>query len=151
MIQSLQLTAALVSIYIFTLWTIYSIAQPQSIYSITQTKLYDTILSTSFILPTKGNDNNDTFLSTNAITNAIGSLIPIAEIKDAYDLLTQFVNPSILDAKIYYLAFITFLIQTGMGFLGIEFLRSEQNRKNALIKLKFAQKLYFNSLYPLIK
>ena len=68
--------------------------------------------------------------------NALGSLLPITELMDAYDVLTQFISPSTLNAKISYLGFITFHIQTGMGFLGIEFLRNEQNRKNALIKIE---------------
>jgi ABC-type multidrug transport system fused ATPase/permease subunit len=135
-IKHMKLSTTLLSVYILSLWVVYSIARPQSIYSITQTKLYDIIISTTFILQ-KGNAFHPLYdtIKTNAM-DTLGSLLPITEIKDAYDLLTEFVQPHILNAKIYYVLFITFHIQSGMGFLGIEFLRKEQHRKNALIKIE---------------
>ncbi len=111
---------------------IYSIAKPESTYSLcsfTQTKIiYDWIVSTTIF----SKDN----LVDSYLIRPISILLPIEEIKSAYNLLTDFIDPSILKAKIAYLFFVTFHIQVGMGYLGIEFLRNEQSRKNALIKIE---------------
>ncbi len=117
--------------YATLIYLTFSIAHPEHINAITQTKIYEFIKSTTIF------DKN--FISPDVYThilNALGSLLPVTELQDAYDVLTEFINPNALNAKISYLGFITFHIQTGMGFLGIEFLRNEQNRKNALIKIE---------------
>mmetsp|Transcript_4269 Transcript_4269/g.8167 ORF Transcript_4269/g.8167 Transcript_4269/m.8167 type:complete len:839 (+) Transcript_4269:123-2639(+) len=66
----------------------------------------------------------------------IDYLIPVREFISAHDIITEFVNPTELYAKAGHLLFVTFHIQVGMGFLGIEFLRAEQSRKNALVKIE---------------
>jgi ABC-type multidrug transport system fused ATPase/permease subunit len=120
--------SALISFYSLIIYIVYSIANPESKYSLTQSKVYELITYTQ-----------ETQLFNSVLTNAsnlIDSFIPVSEIKSAYDLLIEFVRPEILNKKIQYLLFITFHIQTAMGFLGIEFLRNEQSRKNALIKIE---------------
>eukprot|EP00551_Chaetoceros_affinis_P005290 CAMPEP_0203684402 /NCGR_PEP_ID=MMETSP0090-20130426/48020_1 /ASSEMBLY_ACC=CAM_ASM_001088 /TAXON_ID=426623 /ORGANISM="Chaetoceros affinis, Strain CCMP159" /LENGTH=905 /DNA_ID=CAMNT_0050553577 /DNA_START=366 /DNA_END=3079 /DNA_ORIENTATION=+ len=88
---------------------------------------------------TSSNDENGNVLKKLLSTinnNTLVSLLPIQEIKDAHNILSRFMPQSILDTKIFYLLFVTLYIQTAMGYLGIDFLRNEQNRKNALIKIE---------------
>jgi hypothetical protein len=75
------------------------------------------------------------FLSSK-LFDAASYLLPIQEFINAHDIITEFVDPAELYPKIVHLFFVTFHIQVGMGFLGIEFLRAEQSRKNALIKIE---------------
>eukprot|EP00555_Chaetoceros_dichaeta_P012973 CAMPEP_0198265076 /NCGR_PEP_ID=MMETSP1447-20131203/20056_1 /TAXON_ID=420782 /ORGANISM="Chaetoceros dichaeta, Strain CCMP1751" /LENGTH=663 /DNA_ID=CAMNT_0043954341 /DNA_START=604 /DNA_END=2595 /DNA_ORIENTATION=- len=63
-------------------------------------------------------------------------LIPIVEVLDAYNLLIGFVQPKILHVQMSHLLYVTVHIQIGMGFLGINFLTKEQERKNELIRLE---------------
>ena len=62
-------------------------------------------------------------------------LIPIYEVQQAYDIITQFVDPGVLQKQLAHLLFVTFNIQVGMGYLGIEFLKREQKRRNELIRI----------------
>ena len=68
--------------------------------------------------------------------DAICLLVPVEEVKKAYDILVEFVDPVILHAKMKHLLYITIHVQVGMGYLGINFLRKEQERKNTLIRLE---------------
>ena len=68
--------------------------------------------------------------------DSVGYLLPLTEFADAHDIITEFVDPSELYVKAGHLLFVTFHIQVGMGFLGISFLRAEQSRKNALVKIE---------------
>lgn len=63
------------------------------------------------------------------------TLFPILEMKDAYRIMMAFSDPATLQQQIHHLLFVTLHIQTGMGFLGIEFLRKEQHRRNMLIRM----------------
>ena len=70
------------------------------------------------------------------IYDTICYLIPVEEVKEAYDTIAAFVNPQTLNSQVSHLFFITLQIQIGMGYLGIGFLRTEQIRKNSLITLE---------------
>eukprot|EP00560_Eucampia_antarctica_P006250 CAMPEP_0197827414 /NCGR_PEP_ID=MMETSP1437-20131217/4194_1 /TAXON_ID=49252 ORGANISM="Eucampia antarctica, Strain CCMP1452" /NCGR_SAMPLE_ID=MMETSP1437 /ASSEMBLY_ACC=CAM_ASM_001096 /LENGTH=685 /DNA_ID=CAMNT_0043428243 /DNA_START=646 /DNA_END=2703 /DNA_ORIENTATION=- len=63
-------------------------------------------------------------------------LIPVEEVKEAYSTVSDFVDPYTLKTQVAHLLFITFQIQVAMGTLGINFLRTEQIRKNSLIMLE---------------
>merc|ERR1712003_145537 len=69
------------------------------------------------------------------IKTSIDCLFPVTEFQSAYNIIKQFVNQNVLNHQIYQLLFVTFHIQFGMGFLGIGFLRSEQSRRNQLIRI----------------
>ena len=91
--QHVQVLGALLCVYASIIYITYSIAKPNSMYAITQMKVYDTIkISIAAIF-----SNNDTLM------NAVGKLMPISEIMAAYDLLTEFINPSILNVYLFIL------------------------------------------------
>jgi len=69
------------------------------------------------------------------MVEACGYLLPVQEFLRARDILLEFVNPAEFYQKAQHLLFVTFHIQVGIGFLGISFLRAEQVRKNALVKI----------------
>ena len=52
--------------------------------------------------------------------------------KEAVELVAAFVDPAILNSRIYYLLFVTFNVQVGIGYLGIGFLREEQRRRKTV-------------------
>ena len=62
-------------------------------------------------------------------------LFPVAELQRSYEIASAFLDPTILNRQLYHLLFVTFHIQCGMGFLGIEFLRREQHRRNQLVRM----------------
>jgi hypothetical protein len=70
------------------------------------------------------------------INDTIKYLIPIDEVISAYNTLLLFVPTPTLHTQMKHLLYVTFNIQVGMGFLGISFLRKEQERKNELILLE---------------
>jgi len=107
----------------------YSVAYPEEVNSFFQSKLY-TICAENEIISKAMNRLCTKFL------DAAGYLLPIQEFINAHDIITEFVDPKDLYPKLVHLFFVTFHIQVGMGFLGIEFLRAEQSRKNALIKIE---------------
>ena len=63
-------------------------------------------------------------------------LFPITDLYNAYDIITKFTNQDHLNNQISHLLFVTLNIQVGMGYLGISFLRSEQIRKNQLVRME---------------
>mmetsp|Transcript_30627 Transcript_30627/g.46378 ORF Transcript_30627/g.46378 Transcript_30627/m.46378 type:complete len:824 (+) Transcript_30627:25-2496(+) len=69
------------------------------------------------------------------IKNTVCYFFPLKEMSEAYDTILLFVDKVSLDKLISWLLFVTFNIQVGMGYLGIEFLRKEQQRRNDLIRL----------------
>ena len=74
----------------------------------------------------------------NAIKQAFLYLFPIVEMQKAYSIMEQFMttmDQEFFHHMIHHLFFVTFHIQVGMGYLGIAFLRSEQSRRNQLIRL----------------
>jgi hypothetical protein len=62
-------------------------------------------------------------------------LFPIQEIQAAYDIMKAFSDPDVLRKQTAHLLFVTFHIQAGMGYLGINFLRREQSRRNQLLRM----------------
>jgi len=108
---------------------LYSISNPEGANSFFQSKLY-TICAESPIISKALNRLCTKF------ADAVGYLLPVQEFISAHDIITEFVHPSDLYAKAGHLLFVTFHIQVGMGFLGIEFLRAEQSRKNSLVKIE---------------
>jgi len=76
------------------------------------------------------------FVTPTQISNAVASLLPIKEVRSAYDILDRFVSePGLLDHQIRRLLFVTFHVQCGMGYMGIDFLKEEQNRRNELVRM----------------
>merc|ERR1711976_495364 len=72
------------------------------------------------------------------LQDTIYYMFPIVEIQQAYDTIAMFLPKSnlyLLQHQLYNLLFITFHIQVGMGYLGIDFLRQEQKRRNELIRI----------------
>jgi hypothetical protein len=104
-------------------------AYPEEVNSFFQSKLYNICVENPYFSKAMH------FLSSK-LFDAASYLLPIQEFINAHDIITEFVDPAELYPKIVHLFFVTFHIQVGMGFLGIEFLRAEQSRKNALIKIE---------------
>lgn len=117
-------TCALVIGHLF-----YSMSYPNGTYSLFQSRFCKMITEFPLLY---------TLLKAiySKVLDWIDYLIPVREFISAHDIITEFVNPSELYAKAGHLLFVTFHIQVGMGFLGIEFLRAEQSRKNALVKIE---------------
>jgi len=110
---------------------LYSLSYPTSDHSLFQSKLYTEYIVTIM-------DPLHTWCTSSGFTlwNLISYLLPLEEFQNAHDILTEFVTPTELYAKGGHLLFVTFHIQVGMGYLGISFLREEQSRKNALVKIE---------------
>lgn len=109
---------------------LFSWSYPNHDHSLFQSKLYDYYLSPMLaLLPSITSD-------TYTLWNAVSYLLPLEEFQQAHDIIIDFVDPSELYAKGGHLLFVTFHIQVGMGYLGISFLREEQRRKNALVKIE---------------
>ena len=70
-----------------------------------------------------------------SVTAMFHALIPIDEVAAAYNIMAQFQKKAILDQQIDHLLFVTFHIQFGIGYLGIAFLRQEQQRRNELVRM----------------
>ena len=62
-------------------------------------------------------------------------LIPIDEMTQAYQILKDFVDEDVLHIQLSHLLFVTFNFQIGMGYLGIAFLKQEQERRNQLVRM----------------
>ena len=75
------------------------------------------------------------FVTPSFFKRLILYLIPIYEMQQAYEIITQFVDPGVLQKQLAHLLFVTFNIQVGMGYLGIEFLKREQRRRNELVRI----------------
>ena len=69
------------------------------------------------------------------VVEGLEKLFPIQEMKAAYRILYAFSDPVVLQRQIAHLLFVTFHIQAGMGYLGINFLRTEQERRNQLLRM----------------
>lgn len=75
------------------------------------------------------------------VIQSLEYLFPVAEMTAAYNIMGQFaLEPHLYHGMIHHLFFVTFHIQVGMGFLGIDFLRAEQGRRNQLIRLDVEDK-----------
>jgi len=69
------------------------------------------------------------------VKNLMNYMFPISEFVQAYNVILHFMNPAILNKQVATLFFATFNIQVGMGYLGIDFLRKEQARRNQLARM----------------
>lgn len=74
-------------------------------------------------------------LTPRSVVQALEYLLPITEMTSAYDIMLQFTAPKVLRKQLAHLFFVTFHIQVGMGYLGIDFLRQEQDRRNQLVRM----------------
>ena len=112
----------------------YSMAYPTDSNSVFQSKFYQTYCLNSRLFQIL----HTTVLPTVWVhgRTVLGYMLPVAEFEQAHDILIDFMDPSTLYAKSRHLLFVTFHIQVGMGYLGIDFLRHEQSRKNALVKIE---------------
>lgn len=124
-----QVLTGVMTAYLVIFHIYYSIAYPEGEYSIFQSNLYKTISQTSAVTAPMD-------FAYAKIMETLEHLFPIGEFVEAHDILVEFIDPTELYAKAKHLLFVTMHIQVGMGFLGIAFLRAEQNRKNALVKIE---------------
>jgi hypothetical protein len=70
------------------------------------------------------------------VTDALMVIFPIPEIQAAYDIMDHFIlEEGLLQDQVARLIFITFHIQIAIGYLGIDFLKKEQNRRNDLVRM----------------
>lgn len=76
-----------------------------------------------------------TMLTPSFVTKLVYYFFPVGELEQAYHMASRFADPAIFSKQISLLFFVTFHIQVGMGFLGIEFLRREQHRRNQLVRM----------------
>lgn len=74
-----------------------------------------------------------------ALARGMNYLFPIEEFAKAQQMLLQFMDPAVLRKEAAHLFFATFHIQVGMGYLGIDFLRKEQARRNQLVQMDMMQ------------
>ena len=75
-------------------------------------------------------------LTPTPLKDLIKFMFPISELSAAFDIISTFVpNKPLLHGMLQHLLFVTFHIQVGMGHIGIDFLTSEQRRKNMLIRM----------------
>ena len=63
-------------------------------------------------------------------------LFPISDLSNAYDIIGKFTHEEEMNRQLSHLLFVTWNIQIGIGYLGIDFLRSEQIRKNQLVRME---------------
>ena len=123
------MSTALVSVFLIVGHILYSLSYPDGANSFFRSKLYLTC-STNPIISTLSRKIYYKFF------DAAAYLFPVNEFIAARDIMTEFIEPKELYAKAGHLFFVTFHIQVGMGYLGISFLRAEQSRKNALVKIE---------------
>jgi len=110
---------------------LFSWSYPMHEHSLFQSKLYEVYVSPMLaLLPSSV--PSDTY----TVWKLVSYLLPLDEFQQAHDIIVEFVSPAELYAKGGHLLFVTFHIQVGMGYLGISFLREEQSRKNALVKIE---------------
>lgn len=76
------------------------------------------------------------FLTPSILIRFAKYLFPVNEMMAAYDIMGKLaLEPDIYQQMMQHLLFVTFHIQVGMGYLGIDFLRADQSRRNQLIRL----------------
>mmetsp|Transcript_2346 Transcript_2346/g.5317 ORF Transcript_2346/g.5317 Transcript_2346/m.5317 type:complete len:851 (+) Transcript_2346:165-2717(+) len=70
------------------------------------------------------------------VKSTLLALFPVEEIQAAYNIVDHFIwEPGLLQHQVSRLFFITFHIQCGIGYLGIDFLKAEQERRNQLVRM----------------
>lgn len=73
------------------------------------------------------------------VVDGLAILFPVHEIMAAYKIVDDFVlEDGLLLNQVARLYFITFHIQVGMGYIGIDFLKKEQERRNQLVRMDLA-------------
>ena len=60
---------------------------------------------------------------------------PITDLKAAYDIISEFTHENDLQLQLKHLLFVTFNIQVGLGYLGIDFPRSGQVQNNEVVRM----------------
>lgn len=75
------------------------------------------------------------WVTPNLVVRSMKHLIPVDEMVEAYEIMVAFLDERILVKQLRHLFFVTFHIQVGMGYLGIDFLRKEQDRRNQLVRM----------------
>jgi hypothetical protein len=75
-------------------------------------------------------------LTPSLIKEGLVMLFPLHEIQSAYDIVDEFIlEEGLLSDQVARLFFITFHVQVGIGYLGIDFLKREQERRNQLVQM----------------
>lgn len=70
------------------------------------------------------------------VMEGLEALFPIQEVLAAYNTIDVFIyEQGLLQSQVARLLFITFHIQVGIGYLGIDFLKREQERRNQLVRM----------------
>jgi hypothetical protein len=78
------------------------------------------------------------FVTPTFLVRFLKYMFPIEELVQAYRIMSRFAHPVVLKKQVSHLLFVTFHIQVGMGYLGIDFLRQEQGRRNELVRMDVA-------------
>lgn len=78
------------------------------------------------------------FVTPTFLVQFLKYMFPIEELVQAYRIMSRFAHPAVLHKQVAHLLFVTFHIQVGMGYLGIDFLRQEQGRRNELVRMDVA-------------
>jgi len=74
------------------------------------------------------------------ISDGLMSIFPVQEIQASYNVIDEFVSEEgLLKDQVMRLFFITFHIQVGIGYLGIDFLKQEQHRRNELVRMDLSR------------
>ena len=77
-----------------------------------------------------------TLIAPSFVNDGLATLFPITEIQAAYNIIDRFIlEPGLLRYQVSRLFFTTFHIQCGIGYLGIDFLKQEQERRNQLVRM----------------
>jgi len=124
-IELSQLVITTILAHVAIVYLVYSFFNWDSKYSLLQSRIYQQIQSSRIF---------DHIASH--VKKTLAYLVPITEVYSAYDTLLEFVDSNVLHKQMSHLLFVTFHIQIGLSFLGINFLSNEQERKNSLIRLE---------------
>mmetsp|Transcript_14631 Transcript_14631/g.40654 ORF Transcript_14631/g.40654 Transcript_14631/m.40654 type:complete len:891 (+) Transcript_14631:119-2791(+) len=75
-------------------------------------------------------------MTPNFISDGLLAMFPVEEIQASYAIMDEFVlEEGLLQDQVARLFFITFHIQVGIGYIGIDFLKKEQHRRNELVRM----------------
>jgi hypothetical protein len=79
-------------------------------------------------------------VTPSSVFDGLAALIPTKEVMAAYDIIDRFIlEPGLLQYQVSRLLFITAHIQIGIGYLGIDFLKAEQQRRNELVRMDMSK------------
>jgi hypothetical protein len=75
------------------------------------------------------------------VKDALAVLFPVDEVQAAYDIVDRFIlEPGLLKHQVSRLFFTTLHLQCGIGYIGIDFLTAEQERRNQLVRMDMNEK-----------